>query len=171
MEPRNRSARTRRVALCGVLCALALVFGYIEHLLPLPIGIPGVKLGLANLVTLLLLYLTDAKTAFSVNLIRILLSGLLFGSAVSLSYSLAGGLLAFFAMLLIKKLGCFSIVGVSVCGGIAHNVGQMAVAAFLVSELRILLYLPILLIAGTLTGFLLGLCGTLILKRYQSQNK
>ena len=157
------SHRVKRIALCGVLGALALVFGYIEHLLPLPIGIPGVKLGLANLITLLLLYLTDKRTACSVNLLRILVSGLLFGSAVSLAYSLAGGLLSFLVMALAMRSRRLGILGVSILGGLSHNIGQMAVAALLLTEARLLLYLPVLLLAGTLTGALLGLCAGLIL--------
>ena len=163
--PKPYSDRIRRVTLCGILTALALVFGYVEHLIPLPIGIPGVKLGLGNLVVLLLLELTNRKTALAVNLTRILLSGLLFGSTVSLAYSLAGGLLSFAAMILAQKSGKLGTVGVSVLGGVTHNIGQMAVAAFLVSELRILFDLPILLMAGTLTGAALGATATLILKR------
>lgn len=162
---KQTSDRVKRLALCGVLGALALVFGYIEHLLPLPIGIPGVKLGLANLITLLLLYLTDTKTAFSVHLLRILVSGLLFGSAVSLAYSLAGGFLSFCIMTLTKASGRFGILGVSILGGVAHNIGQMIVAALLVTEARLLFYLPVLLLAGTLTGALLGLVSGLILGR------
>lgn len=162
---KQTSERVKRLALCGVLGALALVFGYIEHLLPLPIGIPGVKLGLANLITLLLLSLTDTKTAFSVHLLRILVSGLLFGSTVSLAYSLAGGLLSFLVMALAMRSRHLGILGISILGGLSHNIGQMAVAALLVTEVRLLLYLPILLLAGTLTGAMLGLVSGLILGR------
>ena len=162
---KQTSERVKRLALCGVLGALALVFGYIEHLLPLPIGIPGVKLGLANLITLLLLSLTDTKTAFSVHLLRILVSGLLFGSTVSLAYSLAGGLLSFLVMALDMRSRHLGILGISILGGLSHNIGQMAVAALLVTEVRLLLYLPILLLAGTLTGAMLGLVSGLILGR------
>ena len=155
-----------RVALCGVMVALALVFGYIEHLVPLPIGIYGIKLGLANLVVVVMLYSFRWYTALSVNLLRIFISFLLFGSATSLIYSLCGGILSFCVMLLISSLKkpSFSVIGVSICGAIAHNIGQICAAVLLLDELRIAFYLPVLIIVGAITGTLIGLIAMPILK-------
>lgn len=148
------------------MTALAIVFGYIEHIVPLPVGIYGLKLGLANLVVVVMLYTTNWYTALSINLIRIFISFLLFGSATSLIYSVCGGLLSFFAMLLIKSLMPFKVsaVGVSICGAVAHNVGQICAAAILLDELRIAFYLPVLIIVGALTGTLIGLVALPIIK-------
>lgn len=151
-----RNERTKKIALCGVLTALAIVFGYIEHLIPLPIGIYGIKLGLSNVCTLITLYLINAKSAFSVTTLRIVACGMLFGSPISFAYSLAGGLFSFLIILTFKKLNKFSIIGISVCGSIAHNIAQICVAVFLFDELKIAFYLPVLILCGTLTGAMIG---------------
>lgn len=155
-----------KLAVCGIMTALALVFGYIEHLVPFPIGIYGIKLGLANLVVVVMLYKFKWYTALSINLLRIFLSFLLFGSATSLIYSLCGGILSFLAMLLLSRLKkpSFSALGVSVCGGVAHNFGQLLAAALLLDELRLAFYLPVLVIAGAVTGTVIGLVAIIILK-------
>lgn len=152
----------KQVAFGGVITAFAIVLGYLEHLIPFSIGIYGVKLGLANLAVLALLYLTDVKTAMTVHLLRILLCGLLFGNLVSFLYSAAGGLVSFLLMVWLKKRSRFGPVGISICGGVAHNLAQLAVAVWLVKELKIALYLPVLLFFGTLAGTLVGICCTLL---------
>lgn len=160
----KRASKSRSVAFCGVVCALAMLLGYVEHLIPFSIGIYGIKLGLANLSVLVLLYLTDVKHALAVHVLRLSLSGILFGNAFSVIYSFSGGLFSFFVMVLLKKWGKFSPVGISICGGVAHNIAQLTAAIFMVDELRIALYLPVLLIAGTLAGLLVGLCCTAVLR-------
>ena len=162
----NRKLLIKRIALCGVMTALALVFGYIEHLVPFPIGIYGIKIGLANLVVVVMLYTMNWQSALIINLVRIFLSFLLFGSATSLIYSLCGGILSFLVMLLIKsiKKPSFSVVGVSICGAICHNIGQILAAIFLLDELRIGFYLPVLIAVGALTGTLIGLVALPIIK-------
>lgn len=162
----------KKVALGGVLTALALVLGYLEHLIPFNFGIYGVKLGLSNLITVVALYLLGDATAFTVNLVRILLSSLLFGNAVSLAYSLCGGMLSVALMILIKRLdkkSRISAVGISLCGGITHNIGQLAVAILLVDNLKIAFYLPILLAAGALTGFAIGAVALLLINNRHIQ--
>lgn len=162
----------KKVALGGVLTALALVLGYLEHLIPFNFGIYGVKLGLSNLVTVVALYLLGGATAFTVNLVRILLSSLLFGNTVSLAYSLCGGMLSVALMILIKRLdkkSRISAVGVSLCGGITHNIGQLAVAIILVDNLKIAFYLPVLLAAGTVTGFAIGAIALLLINNRHIQ--
>jgi heptaprenyl diphosphate synthase len=162
----NNKPLIKRIALCGVMTALALVFGYIEHLVPFPIGIYGIKIGLANLVVVVMLYTMNWQSALIINLLRIFLSFLLFGSATSLIYSLCGGILSFLVMLLIKsiKKPSFSVVGVSICGAICHNIGQILAAIFLLDELRIGFYLPVLIAVGALTGTLIGLVALPIIK-------
>lgn len=147
-----------------MLTSLALIFSYIEFLIPFSaLGIPGLKLGLANLITVFLLYETKAPTAFAVSLVRIFLSSLLFGAAM-LPYSLAGGVLSFLVMLLLKKSRLFSMVGISIAGGVSHNIGQLFVAAVIIENLRVFYYLPILLAAGALTGFGIGIIAKAVLK-------
>ena len=118
----------KAVALCGVMTALAIVFGNIEHLIPMPFGIYGLKLGLANLAVVIALYSLNEYYAISINATRIILCSILFGSFTSFWYSFVGGILSFAVMALIKKINKFSLIGVSVCGAIAHNAGQIIVA-------------------------------------------
>ena len=159
--------KTKAVALGGALTALALVFGYIEHLIPFNIGIYGVKLGLSNIVTVVTLYLLGRRSSLAVNLLRIMLSSLLFGNTMSLAYSLAGGVLSCALMIFIytfDKGQRLSPVGVSICGGIAHNIGQLAVALVAVSNLKVACFLPVLLAVGALTGALIGVVSLAIIR-------
>lgn len=146
------------------MIALAFTLSYLESLLPISLGIPGVKLGLANLVTVTAIYLLPPGSAFGIALIRILLAGLTFGNTVTLIYSLCGGLLSFAVMLALRRTQ-LSPVGVSVVGGICHNAGQLAAAAVLLGTARIVYYMPVLLIAGTLTGLAIGIAANLIITR------
>ncbi len=135
---------------------MALICSYVESLIPFYFGVPGVKLGLANLVVVLLLYAMGAKEALTVSVLRIVLAGFLFGNMFSIWYSLAGGLLSFFVMWLLKKCGKFGVLPISVSGGIFHNVGQLIVAAIVVENYNVFYYMPILLVAGLVTGALIG---------------
>jgi len=154
----------KRVAFYGMFVALAFVFSYIEVLIPFSIGIPGVKLGLANIVVLTALYAMGTKESFVISCIRIVLVGFTFGNMFSILYSLAGGLLSWIVMSLCKKTNCFSIVGVSVAGGISHNIGQIVTAALILENVSLGYYLPVLLIAGTGTGVIIGILGASLLK-------
>lgn len=140
-----------------MLIALALIFSYIEILIPFNFGIPGIKLGLANLVVIVALYTVGYSYAFTINCLRILLVAFLFGNFSMAIYSLAGALLSFAVMCLLKWTKRFSIVGVSMAGGVFHNVGQVVVAAMVVENIKLFLYLPVLLIAGLITGTLIGI--------------
>lgn len=161
---------SRTAALIGGLAAAALIFSYVEALIP-SVAIPGIKLGLANAATVILLYYLDAPTAFSVSAIRILLSSLLFGSALSWVYAVSGGILSFLGMYLLKRVRCFSVLGVSISGGILHNLGQLAAASILFDyPLYVTLYLPILLIAGTAAGALVGFTAVFVLRRLPNKN-
>lgn len=159
--------KAHTVALYGMMVALAFVFSYFESLIPFNIGIPGVKLGLANLVVVVALYIMKPSQAFSISLIRILLTSLTFGNiTVSLPYSLCGGVLSFIVMYFAKKTK-LSVIGVSMLGGICHNIGQIIVAAIIMETVKIAYYLPVLLIAGLLTGFLLGVVSKIVINRFE----
>lgn len=161
----GRTTESGSMADLGMMLAFALVLAYVESLLPFTFGIPGVKLGLANLAVVLTLYRAGARQAFLVSMLRIVLSGFLFGNLYGILYSLAGGLLSFQAMYLAKKTKCFSLSGVSIAGGVFHNIGQIAVAAFVVETKGLYYYLPFLLAAGVATGFLIGMVSGQVLRR------
>lgn len=146
----------RKTAYLGMFLALALICSYIESLIPFYFGIPGVKLGLTNIVVVLILYCVGVKEAILISVLRILLAGFMFGNPFSIIYSLSGGILSFFAMLLLKKTGKFKVVPVSVIGGIFHNVGQLFVASVVVENYNLFYYMPVLFVAGFITGFLIG---------------
>ena len=163
------NSKAKRIAFYGMMVALAFTFSYLESLIPFNFGIPGVKLGLANLVVLVALYVMKPGEAFTIALIRILLAGLTFGNAYSLAYSLCGGILSFIVMYFARKTK-LSVIGVSMLGGICHNIGQIAVAAVLMTD-KIVYYLPVLLIAGLITGLLLGIVSKLIIDRLNKTSK
>ena len=154
-----------RVAYFGVFTALALIFSYIETLIPINFGIPGIKLGLANLIIVVALYKLELKEVYMLAVVRVLLSGFIFGNYFSIIYSLAGGLLSLTVMALLKRQEGFSVMGISMAGGVFHNVGQMIVAGLVVETFSISYYLPVLLIAGLITGLVIGVVGDGILKR------
>lgn len=155
----------RNTAYLGMYLALALICSYVESLIPFYFGVPGVKLGLTNIVVVLLLYTIGAKEAFGISLMRILLAGFLFGNPFSILYSLSGGILSFLVMYLLKKTEKLKVITVSVAGGLMHNMGQLLVAALVVENYHVLYYLPVLLIAGFVTGFLIGILSQEIIIR------
>ena len=162
---------TYNITLCGIMTSLAIVFGYVEHLIPLPFGIYGMKLGLPNLVVVIMLFAINRRTAFTINTIRIILCSILFGTFTSFWYSLVGGILSFTVMAILKKTEKLSPMGISLCGAVTHNIGQIIVAVILMEEIKITFYLPILLITGAITGALIGLIAIPILKSPIFKNK
>ena len=154
-----------RVAYFGVFTALALIFSYIETLIPISFGIPGVKLGLANLIIVIALYKIPLREVYVLSIVRVLLSGVLFGNYFSIAYSLAGGLLSLTVMALLKKTGGFSVIGISIAGGVCHNIGQLVVAMIVVEIFAMSYYMPVLLVAGLITGFLIGVIADQVLRR------
>ena len=154
-----------KAAYFGLFTALALIFSYVELLIPIQFGVPGMKLGLANLVIVIFLYKRNAKEAMLLSVVRILLAGLMFSNLFSILYSLAGGILSLIVMAVLKKLETFSVIGVSIAGGIAHNMGQLVIAMVVVETYRIGYYFPILLITGMVTGMLIGVISNEVLKR------
>lgn len=167
MDNNTRAAdgSTKRMVTYGMMISLAFLLSYIETLIPIHLGVPGVKLGLANLVTILCLYIMGVKGAAMVSLVRIVLTGLTFGNLFSMIYSMAGGLLSLVLMAVCKKKDWFSQIGVSIVGGVGHNVGQLAVAAAVVENAGVFYYLPFLMGAGIAAGALIGLLGGIITKR------
>lgn len=159
-----------RAAYFGVFTALALIFSYVETLIPIQFGIPGVKLGLANLIIVIMLYKGTVRETFLLSVVRILLSGFLFGNLFSIVYSLAGGIFSLLVMYILKKRGTFSVIGVSIAGGVFHNIGQLGIAMAVVATVEIGYYLPVLLVAGALTGALIGVVSDAVLKRTAKMN-
>ena len=159
--------KTKKVAFLGVFLALALILSYVESLIPFYFGIPGVKLGLTNLIVVVMLYLCGTKEAFGISMLRIILAGFLFGNMFSILYSAAGGLLSFLVMYFLKRTKKLHVVSVSVAGGVSHNVGQLLIAAFVVESYNIFYYMPVLILAGVLTGFLIGILGQEFILRFQ----
>lgn len=156
---------TKKITITALMAALALIFSYIEVLIPFNPAIPGIKLGIANLVVIIALYYLGLKYAVLINLIRILMSGLLFSGMFGVLYSLAGAILSMIVMVILKKTGVFSMAGVSMAGGVAHNLGQILIAAFLVSNLSIFVYFPILIFSGMISGAIIGIVAHLIVTR------
>ena len=154
----------KKVAYLGLFLGLALVCSYLESLVPIGFGIPGIKLGLTNVVVILLMYCIGAKEALVISLLRIFLMGFLFNPA-SILFSLAGGLLSFILMYLMKRTNLFKCLSVSLVGGISHNIGQIIVASAIVENYNILFYIPVLLVAGIITGFLIGIVSQEIIIR------
>lgn len=155
----------RKIAYYGLLVALAFIFSYVESLFPINLGIPGVKLGLANLVVIVSLYLFGIREAAVISFIRIVLSGITFGSPAAMVYSLAGGVLSLLIMVIAKKTNKFSTMGVSVAGGVFHNVGQIIVAMIVLETQSLIYYLPVLIISGLVAGVVIGILAAEIIKR------
>ena len=162
---KSSKSTAEKVALSAVMVALAIIFSYVEVLIPFNFGVPGIKLGLSNLVVMVALYKLGAGHAFNINMVRIVLSGLLFGGVSGMIYSLAGGITSYIVMLFLKKTGIFSPVGVSLAGGVMHNVGQICVAVMVTGTAKIFLYMPVLLVSGMVTGAFLGVAAVLIMQR------
>lgn len=157
--------KTKKTAYLGLLIALAFVFSYVEFLLPINLGIPGAKLGLPNLVIIVMLYTLGAKEAFALSMLRIVLVGFTFGSMSSMLYSFAGGILSFAVMAAAKKTQWLSMTGVSVLGGVFHNIGQILLAMLVLETSGLLAYLPVLVIVGCVSGIVIGVLGAMVTER------
>ena len=152
-----------KTAYFGVFTSLALILSYVETLIPISFGIPGIKLGLANLVIVIVLYTYGEKEAFLLSVTRILLSGFLFGNLSMILYSMAG-IFSLAIMVLLRKIGGFSIQGVSIAGGVFHNIGQLLLAMMIVETYQVWYYFPVLLVSGLVTGLLIGIVSSEVLK-------
>ena len=151
----------------GLLTALALILSYVESLIPAFVAVPGVKMGLANIVVVFALYTLGPGEAAIVSIIRVLLSSLLFGSILSLSYSAAGAVISLLSMIIMMKTKIFGVTSVSVTGGVFHNLGQILVACLVLETDVLLYYLPVLILSGTITGAVIGIASSIVIKRLQ----
>ena len=159
------SRKIKKITYLGLYTAVAILLGYIESLLPVITAVPGMKIGLANLAIVLVLYQFGPLAAFMVQIVRILAVGFLFGNLFGIAFSLAGGMSSLIVMTLIKHQTVFGITGVSVAGGVTHNIGQILMASALVKNNQIMYYLPALIVTGVTTGLLIGLLCMEIRKR------
>ena len=160
---------TKRLATDAMFLTLALVISYIEVLIPIPVGIPGIKLGLANGVIMILLFFTTWIRTLEISVIRVVLAGFLFGNPMTIAYSLAGGILSLIVMGILKKIKGFSSVGISVGGGVAHNIGQLSIAVILMENTKIYYYAPVLLLTGTIAGVMIGVLSGVLVKKIPPQ--
>ena len=155
--------KTKKITVMAMCIALAMILSYVESQIPSP-GIPGVKLGLANLAVIFALYKLGWKEAVGVSLLRVLLVSLLFGHAASLMYSAAGAVLSLLGMILLRRVDKLSCVFVSVSGGVLHNVGQILMAWALMGR-NVVYYLPVLILSGTVAGVVIGVVSALLVRR------
>ena len=160
---------TKRLATDAMFLTLALVVSYIEVLIPIPVGIPGIKLGLANGVIMVLLFFTTWIRTLEISVIRVVLAGFLFGNPMTIAYSLAGGILSLIVMGILKKIKGFSSVGISVGGGVAHNIGQLSIAVILMENKKMYYYAPVLLLTGTIAGVMIGVLSGVLVKKIPPQ--
>lgn len=158
--------KSKAIAFTGICTALALILAYIEILIP-PIfpAVPGIKMGLPNIIIVFLLYRRGPVSAIVVSLLRTVLVTILLGNGMAFMYSLAGSVLSMIIMILLQKLNFLSTVGVSVAGAIAHNLGQTLMAMVLLDTSEIAYYMVVLTVAGTIAGVFIGICGSLLIKR------
>ena len=165
-DPVQMKMTARNIARFGLMVAAALVLSWVETLIPFVFPLPGMKIGLANIVILTMLYAAGPKSAAAVSFLRLLLVLFTFGNAASFLYSLAGAALSFAVMLLLKKTGRFGVTGVSIAGAMAHNAGQIIVAALVLETVTVVYYLPWLMIAGVVSGLVIGIAGGLLSPRF-----
>ena len=162
----KKNSSTKSIAFLGISASVALLLSYIEFLLPpLFAAVPGIKIGLPNVIILFVLYVVGVKAAAGVSFVRLCVSSLLFGNPVMFAYSAAGAVLSFLIMIVLKKTDKLSAVGVSVAGGVAHNLGQILVATLLLNTPQIAYYMIVLTVTGTVSGVFIGLCGAYLVKR------
>lgn len=159
---------SKRIARYALLVALAMVLSWLESLIPLSAAIPGIKLGLTNLVVLFALYRMSMADALAISLIRVLLVSITFGNAFAFAYSFAGAAVSLLIMWALKKSTKFSTVGVSVAGGVGHNLGQIMVASLVLENSGIFLYLPVLMVSGIAAGVCIGLVSGIIVQRIKN---
>ena len=156
---------TKKISELGVLLSVGLILSYLESLIPVAFPIPGIKLGLANIVTMYILYRYKAKEAILIMILRVLISGILFSGLTAIVFGILGGLLSIAFMLLAKKTGFFSIMGLSMVGAVMHNAGQILAAFIIMENAAVIYYLPYLLISGIISGLIVGYISAIIIKR------
>ena len=164
-----RNKQAQQIALSGLLTSLMLVFGFIERQFPLPVPVPGIKLGLANSVLLYALYMLGVKRATVLMLLKALMSWLIYTNMSAMFYSLGGGFLSLVAMILLHRMKGVSIIGVSALGAVFFNVGQILMAVVMLNTPQLIVtYLPILMISGVVTGVLTGVVAQMVMKHLKA---
>ena len=163
--------QAQRVALCGMLLALMLVLGFVESQIPVAVGIPGIKLGLSNGVLIFAVYLLGVPTSFLIMVLKVLLSGFLFGSPSAMMYAFAGGVLSLTVMCILSRMKGLSPVVVSMVGGLSHNVGQVSLAMIMLHTPKLMYYMAILMVVGMITGCATGVAANGIIRRFQKEKK
>ena len=152
------SNKTKKITMCGLMTALAMIFSYIETLIPIPLPIPGIKLGVANMAIIVVMFTIGYSEAVCVDILRVVLTAMMFGNFNSFLFSISGAVLSIVVMGILKKTNKFSEVGISVAGGVMHNAGQTSAIAY---------YMPVLMISGIVTGIVIGIVAALIIKRVE----
>ena len=168
---RKKNTQAERIAVCGMLLALMLVLGFVESRLPVAAGVPGIKLGLSNGVLIFAVYMLNVPAAYLLMGLKVLLSGMLFGSPSAMMYAFAGGLLSLTVMVLLSRMKGLSPVVVSMVGGLAHNVGQVLLAMFILNTPKLIYYMAILMVVGMVTGLATGLAASGIISRFRKEKK
>lgn len=158
--------KTKQITQLGLLLSVSLVLAYLESLLPVMVAVPGVKLGLANIVTMLVLYHMGGKQAFFIMLFRVVIAGFLYSGIAGIVYGLVGGVCCIVVMVFLKRISVFSVLGVSMMGAVFHNVGQILVAVIVMENTGVIYYLPVLCISGILSGLIVGYLSHLLTKWY-----
>lgn len=161
---KKRGLRTSHIAVCGLMTALAMIFSYVESLIPIPVPVYGIKLGIANIAIIAVLYSIGWREAVIVNVLRIILTSFMFGNFNSFLFSIAGGVLSIAVMIILKHTNVFSRVAVSVAGGVAHNIGQITAAVFIMGSTAIIYYLPVLILSGVITGVVIGIVSGIVIE-------
>ena len=167
---RNNRFNVQRTALCGLLTAMMLVLGFIESLIPVAAGVPGIKLGLSNGVLIFALYMLDAPTAFVLMIVKVVLSGLMFGGVSAMMYAMAGGVMSMLTMMLLKKFH-FHLVIISMFGAVMHNVGQVLMAMLILQTPKLMYYMAILMFVGLATGAVTGVAANATIKHIKKLRK
>jgi len=168
---RKKNTQAERIAVCGMLLALMLVLGFVESRLPVATGVPGIKLGLSNGVLIFAVYMLNVPAAYLLMGLKVLLSGMLFGSPSAMMYAFAGGLLSLTVMVLLSRMKGLSPVVVSMVGGLSHNVGQVLLAMFILNTPKLVYYMAVLMVVGLVTGLATGLAANGIINRFRKEKK
>lgn len=165
MQSPNNKLKNSDLVLYGMFISVTLVVGYLESFIPIPFPVPGIKIGLANIVILWVLFAMNVKSAIIISLLRVVLSGFLFGNLYIMLFSFIGAALSLTVMILLKKTKKFSITGISIAGAVFHNIGQIIVAIIVLENSKIIYYLPFLIISGVIFGLIIGIVGSILYKK------
>ncbi len=159
--------KNKKIALCGMFVGLALILSYLEVLIPVNVAVPGIKIGLANIITIIALYKIGIKEGVIIGIIRVILSGFMFSGLSTIIYGLAGTILSITIMVIIKNIKATSVISVSAIGAVCHNLGQIVVAFIVVDNINIFYYMPVLIISGVVSGVIIGIISGILIKNIQ----